>query len=92
MGLGAAQVGPALWRAGCRRFFVAHSTEALALREVLPGATIHILHGPAAGAEVALAEAGLVPALSTPGQIAAWRETARRLGRPLPAACISIPA
>jgi alanine racemase len=85
-GLGTAQVGPALWRAGCRRFFVAHSTEALALREVLPGATIHILHGPAAGAEVALAEAGLVPALSTPGQIAAWRETARRLGRPLPAA------
>ena len=85
-GLGAAQVGPALWRAGCRRFFVAHSTEALALRAALPDATIHILHGPAAGAEDDLAQAGLSPVLSTPGQVEAWRQAARRLGRRLPAA------
>lgn len=85
-GLGAAQVGPALWRAGCRRFFVAHSSEALALREALPDAAIHILHGPAAGAEDALAAAKLTPVLSTPGQIAAWSAAAKRLGRPLPAA------
>ncbi len=89
-GLGAATVAPALWKAGCRRFFVAHSTEALALRAALPAdrmpATIHILHGPAAGAERDLAEAGLSPVLSTPGQVAAWRETAKRLGRELPAA------
>ncbi len=90
-GLGATVVGPALYRAGCRRFFVAHSTEALALRQALPadrcpGATIHILHGPAAGAEAELAAADLSPALSTPGQIAAWAATARKLGRRLPAA------
>lgn len=85
-GLGAAKVGPALWRAGCRRFFVAHSNEALALRAVLPDATIHVLHGPAAGAESDLANAGLSPVLSTPGQVAAWRDTAKHLGRPLPAA------
>ncbi len=90
-GLGAARVGPALWRAGCRRFFVAHSTEALALRaalsqESMADATIHILHGPAAGAEDDLANAGLSPVLSTPGQIEAWRAAARRLGRALPAA------
>lgn len=89
-GLGAAQVGAALWRAGCRRFFVAHSTEAMALRAALPQesmpATIHILHGPAAGAEAELAAANLTPVLSSPGQIAAWRDTARRLERRLPAA------
>lgn len=85
-GLGASAVGPALWRAGCRRFFVAHSTEAMALRQALPEATIHILHGPADGAEDDLAQAGLSPALSTPGQIEAWRKAARRLGRRLPAA------
>lgn len=85
-GLGAVKVGPALWAAGCRRFFVAHSTEALALRAALPDATIHILHGPASGAETELAEAGLAPVLSTPGQVAAWCATAKRLERRLPAA------
>lgn len=86
-GLGAERVGPALYRAGCRRFFVAHSEEALSLRAVLPdNATIHILHGPGKGIERDLAEAGLSPVLSTPEQIAAWRETAKKLGRPLPAA------
>ncbi|WP_300302339.1 alanine racemase [Ferrovibrio sp.] len=85
-GLGAAKVGPALFAAGCRRFFVAHSTEALALREAVPEATIHVLHGPAAGAEADLAAANLSPVLSTPGQIAAWAAEARRLGRKLPAA------
>lgn len=85
-GLGAAKVGPALFAAGCRRFFVAHSTEALALRAAVPDGTIHVLHGPAAGAEAELAAANLSPVLSTPGQIAAWAAEARRLGRKLPAA------
>lgn len=85
-GLGAGRVGPALWTAGCRRFFVAHSAEALDLRRHLPDATIHILHGPAPGAEDELAAAGLSPVLSTPAQIAAWQAVARRAGRALPAA------
>jgi alanine racemase len=88
-GLGADRVGPALFRAGCRRFFVAHSEEALKLREALPestGAVIHILHGPSRGIETELADAGLSPVLSTPEQIAAWRDMARKLGRRLPAA------
>ncbi|MFC3678276.1 alanine racemase [Ferrovibrio xuzhouensis] len=88
-GLGAARVGPALFAAGCRRFFVAHSGEALALRAALPastGAIIHVLHGPGPGGEDDLAAAGIVPVLSTPGQIAAWQAAARRAGRALPAA------
>lgn len=91
-GLGAAEVGQALQAAGCRRFFVAHSEEALALRRALSpnttGAktTIHILHGPTAGGEADLAAAALTPVLSTPGQIAAWSALAKRLGRRLPAA------
>ena len=36
-GLGAAQVAPALYRAGCRQFFVAHLNEGIALRPLLPG-------------------------------------------------------
>ena len=87
-GLGAAKVGKALQTAGCRRFFVAHSEEALALRQALPDpqTMIHILHGPTAGGEAELAAANLTPVLSTPGQIAAWSALAKRLGRRLPAA------
>lgn len=85
-GLGAAEVGKALQKAGCRRFFVAHSEEALALRAALPDATIHILHGPTTGGEAELAAAGLTPVLSTPSQIEAWSALAKRLGRRLPAA------
>lgn len=85
-GLGADRVAAALYQAGCRRFFVAHSEEALRLRQALADGTIHILHGPGKGIERVLAEANLTPVLSTPEQIAAWRDTAKQLGRPLPAA------
>lgn len=86
-GLGAERVGPALYRAGCRRFFVAHSEEAISLRAVLPeDAAVHVLHGPGKGIERDLARLGITPALSTPEHVAAWRETAKNLGRPLPAA------
>lgn len=85
-GTGAAEVGKALQKAGCRRFFVAHSEEALALRQALSDATIHILHGPTAGGEAELAAARLTPVLSTPGQIAAWSQLAKKLNRRLPAA------
>jgi alanine racemase len=91
-GIGAAEAGKALQAAGCRRFFVAHSEEALALRQALPlnatgvQTTIHILHGPTTGGEAELAAANLTPVLSTPGQIAAWSALAKQLGRRLPAA------
>ena len=44
-GLGVEWVAPALWRAGCRTFFVAAFAEGLALRDLLPEATIYVLNG-----------------------------------------------
>lgn len=44
-GLGIAFVGPALWDAGCRIFFVAYLQEAAALRALLPDAVIYVFHG-----------------------------------------------
>src|SRR5690554_7417044 len=44
-GLGAEQVGRALWNAGCRTFFVALPEEGVALRSVLPEAEIFVLNG-----------------------------------------------
>ena len=46
-GLGLATVAPLLWHLGCRDFWVAHTSEALALRALLPAhaARILVLHG-----------------------------------------------
>lgn len=44
-GLGIAFVGPTLWDAGCRTFFVAYLQEAVALRALLPEAVIYVFHG-----------------------------------------------
>ena len=89
-GLGAARVGPALARAGARDFFVALPCEGLALREALaglePAPRIFILSGFEAGLGADFQAAGLVPVLNSLGQIAAWRDHARSVETPLPAA------
>jgi alanine racemase len=84
-GLGAVEVAGALAGAGCRCFFVAHPEEGLALRPHLPAATIHVLHGLQGGDGRVLAEAGLIPVLNEPGELARWADLARRRGERLPA-------
>ena len=74
-GLGAREVAVALARAGCTDFFVAHATEGVALRSAVPDAAIYVLHGAAEGQEGLLRAYGLIPALSTPGQVLRWRES-----------------
>jgi len=86
-GLGAEQLAPALWDAGCRVFFVALPHEGIKLRELLPrGARVVILDGLFPGAEADYVQHRLVPTLNHPGDIDAWRAEAHRVGRPLPAA------
>lgn len=86
-GLGAAQVAPALAAAGCRDFFVALLQEALDLKPLLPAdADLYVLNGLAIGDEPLCAEAGVRPVLNSLEQARRWAETARTLGRPLPAA------
>lgn len=85
-GLGAVKVAPALYGAGCRHFFVAHVDEAIAVRPALqPDATVYVLHGPLPGAEPEFVVHDLVPVLNSLPQLAAWRELAGKLDRPLPA-------
>ena len=75
-GTGIAEVAPALARAGCRTFFVAHVSEAVALRKILAGvpATIYTLNGIAGGAETvtALLEADIRPVLSSFEELHLW--------------------
>ena len=79
-GLGAAEVTPALARAGCDYFFVATLDEGVALRGLLPDAAIAVLNGTLAGTEAAFAEHRLLPVLNDLGQIERWAALAKRRG------------
>jgi alanine racemase len=86
-GLGAVPVANALRKEGCDTFFVAHVGEAVALREALgPQPSIFMLNGIPPGAEPLCVAAALTPVLNSTEQLAAWRDAARRAGRPLEAA------
>lgn len=73
-GLGAIEVVRQLKAAGCRDFFVATWAEAAAIREVVGEAGLSVLHG-VREADMAVAmRLGARPVLSTPEQIARWRQ------------------
>jgi len=84
-GLGAVPVGQALWREGCRTFFVAHFEEGVALREVLPEAEIFVLSGAAPGDEPEFDAHALAPALNSFREVEAWAALCAKRG-PRPAA------
>jgi alanine racemase len=71
-GLGAAAAAPALFAAGCRHFFVALLSEAIALRQVVPDAAVYVLSGPLGGDEPEYIAHRLTPVLNSQPQIAAW--------------------
>lgn len=79
-GLGMAPVAQALLAAGCTTFYVAFLNEAVALRTALgPRPRIIAMHGPTAGrTEPDFAAHNIVPVLSTPEQVKAWRTFAAR--------------
>ncbi|TPN77672.1 alanine racemase [Mesorhizobium sp. CU2] len=86
-GLGGVQVASALAKEGCDIFFVALLGEGMALREAIgAGPDIFVLNGLLPGSEPEAVASDLVPVLNSARQIKAWRETARRAGRRLPAA------
>lgn len=86
-GLGAAEVARTLEAQGCRDFFVAHLSEAQALRPVLDRkARFFVLNGLLPGAEAACAAADVIPVLNSLDQLGRWSAQASLLGRRLPAA------
>nr|WP_285765280.1 alanine racemase [Microbulbifer sp. NKW57] len=84
-GLGVAKVAPALYREGCRDFFVATQAEGVRLGALLPDdARIIILSGVRPGREKECALAGLVPTLVNTAQVQSWASCCRALGIPAP--------
>ncbi len=85
-GLGADRVAPRLYAHGCRHFFVAQFTEALALRPRLPAdAAVFVLNGLQPGNEQACARDGIIPVINSLEQLRCWSALATALGRRLPA-------
>lgn len=84
-GIGMATAAPVLAEAGVRTFFVADLNEAVALRALLPNATIGVLNGLMPGCEADYRAHALLPVLNHLGEIDRWSALAAREGRPLPA-------
>jgi alanine racemase len=73
-GLGAERAGPALARAGARRFFVALAEEGVDLRRAIgPGPDIFVFSGHMAGDAGAISDNALIPLLNSPEQVARHR-------------------
>jgi alanine racemase len=85
-GLGMDQVAPALWRAGCKTFFVATLAEAEALRVLLPKTTIYVFGGLFPGTASRFAASDVRPVLNSLAEIQEWAGFAARSGIKLPAA------
>jgi alanine racemase len=84
-GLGANYVAPKLFTAGCRHFFTAHLSEALAIRDLLPGALLTVLNGLLPEEVREYAACDITPVLGSLAEIALWKAESMRLERPLPA-------
>ncbi|HDZ73281.1 MAG TPA: alanine racemase [Aurantimonas coralicida] len=96
-GLGAAEVAAALSEAGCRDFFVAWAEEGATLRDSLDrlpanastasaAPRIYVLQGLEPATVPLHLALNLTPVLSTPDDIAVWREGMRATARKAPAA------
>jgi alanine racemase len=79
-GLGLVPAARALDHAGCTTFFVATAIEGAELRAVLPDATIYVLNGLYAGAELLFASETLRPCLSSLEEIRDWAAFCRAAG------------
>jgi len=74
-GIGARVAIPLLWEAGCRDFFVTYVSEAAEIIDLVPPASISLLHGPLNPADAAWArEAGVRVVINSPEQAARWIE------------------
>jgi alanine racemase len=84
-GIGLDAAAPALWSAGARDFFVAQLGEGLALRRLLPEASITILDGLEPDADPAdYAAHRLRPAIGGESELLRWSAFATRQGKAAP--------
>src|SRR5262245_11184934 len=84
-GLGAAEIGGALFEAGCRDFFVSSVEEGIVLRQALPTARIIVLNGFAASVGDLYADNAIIPALGSFLEIESYKKLGAKRGKKLDA-------
>jgi alanine racemase len=85
-GLGMAQIAPALWRIGCKTFFVATIDEGKRLRALLPGAIVYVLAGLMPGTAELYRAHDLRPVLNSADEVREWACFCTKKGGKLPCA------
>jgi len=85
-GLGMGHAAPALWRSGCKTFFVATLTEAEDLRALLPEAVIYVFNGLLPGTADRFHTYALRPVLNSADEIKEWAGYCAGVGERLPCA------
>jgi len=71
-GCGIAPVAGALWKSGCKTFFVSDLPEARSVRAVAPEATIYVLNGFFSGTGSAFADINARPVINSAIELAEW--------------------
>ncbi|WP_156851421.1 alanine racemase [Bartonella refiksaydamii] len=85
-GLGADQIAPALYQAGCRSFFVAQIEEALQLKNILPeNVTLALLNELPQNTEELIAQAGIIPVLNSWDTLESWQTLCQKKDKKFPA-------
>jgi alanine racemase len=86
-GIGLLEAAPAIFAAGARVFFVAHLSEGVAARRLLPEATIYVLNGLERGADPAdYAQHSLAPVIGSEEELERWSGFAAQRRRISPCA------
>lgn len=85
-GLGMEHAAPALWRSGCKTFFVATLTEAEDLRALLPETVIYVFNGLLPGTADRFHTCALCPVLNSADEIKEWAGYCAEVGERLPCA------
>lgn len=73
-GIGAVEVAAALYKAGCRHFFVAHAAEGEHVRPLLPEAKIFVLQGIGADSLKSFQNARLTPVICSSEMLLFWQQ------------------
>lgn len=84
-GLGISEISNALYKIGCRDFFVATLGEAIFLRRLQPDATIYVFHGIKYNETEAFLGQNLIPVLNDIEQTKLWNNFAKDKKLTLPA-------
>jgi alanine racemase len=77
-GIGIEAAAPALAKAGCRTFFVAHASEGRRVRAVVPHSVVYVLNGLPPAAIPTMIAHDLRPVLGSLADAALWAKTAGR--------------